>query len=87
MPSLKAKAYITDFGINLQIRGEDGITSELERYGVWVLSGRGKYEVAEVSDDVQALMTKYDVPAERVIPFTVGEARAEGAQAEGTPKA
>ncbi len=81
MPGPKGTTYITDFGVNLEVKAPDGSTSELERYGVWVWSaGRRRHQVAEVGNDLPALMATYDVPADRVIPFPVGVAAAVGRQ-------
>lgn len=60
-------AFITDFGSNLMMTQEDGTQTPLERYGVWQWGPKGKHEVVEVGNDLQALMDKYHVPAKRVV--------------------
>lgn len=61
--------YITDFGENFAIQQGDTTVGHLERYGVWQVRRKGRYEVVEVGNDLPALMQKYQVPAERVVPI------------------
>ena len=65
--------YITDFGVNLTLTLGDGTNQELERYGVWSWSSRGKYEVVEVGNDLAALMSAHNVPHERVVRMDVSK--------------
>ena len=56
--------FITDAGAPVELR--DSATGQvarvLPRYGVWVYDrGRGKYQVAECSNDLAALQAKYAV--------------------------
>lgn len=75
---MEGKSYITDMGSNLEMVDQSGARSELERYGVWQANRRGKYEVVEVGNDLKALMEKYCVTQDRVVP--IGDA-AKKAQA------
>jgi hypothetical protein len=57
---LRHKPYYTDMGPDVSIRDSDGVTSRLPRYGVWTWNAaRGKHQVAEVSDDLEALRAKH----------------------------
>ncbi len=54
-------------GEQTQLHSSDGTTMTLPRYGVWTQDrSRRKPGVIEVGDDLTALMTKYEVPTERV---------------------
>ena len=64
-----SKAYITDFGGVTELVASDGTKTELERYGVWMRSARGRHEVVEVSNDLTMLLEKYGVKAEDVVPL------------------
>ena len=58
---MTAGAYITDFGQPLRVTLPDGSEAEpIPRYGVWLWnSARQRHEVAETSDDLEALRAKY----------------------------
>lgn len=59
--------WISDMGVQTELRSSDGTTMTLPRYGVWGQErGRRRPGVVEVSDDLAALMTKYEVPQSRV---------------------
>lgn len=54
-------------GEQTELRSDDGSVMTLPRYGVWTQDrSRRRPGVIEVSDDLAALMTKYEVPKERV---------------------
>jgi len=58
--------FVTDMGRQLEVRGNDG-SFLLERYAVWTWdAGKGKHQVAEVSNDLAGLQKTYGVPDERV---------------------
>lgn len=57
---LRHKPYYTDMGPDVSMRDSDGVTSHLPRYAVWTWdTARGKHQVAEVSDDLDALRAKH----------------------------
>lgn len=68
--------FITDMGVNHELVAEDGSKLVLERYGAWQMSHRGKNEVVEVGNDLEALLKKYGVRHEDVI--LMGPKRDEG---------
>lgn len=50
----------TDMGADLQLRADDGTTTDLPRYGVWKWDARkARHQVAEVGDDLKALQDKH----------------------------
>ena len=58
-----AEKFITDNGGGIRLEDEDGDMIPLERYGVWWDLGRGKPEVGDLGDDLDALKAKHgDVP-------------------------
>jgi len=55
-------------------RADDGVKSTLPRYGAWRHEkGMRKPGVVEVSDDLEGLMRKYEVPPERVFTIQRGD--------------
>lgn len=53
-------AFITDLGSSMVRTTDTGEEMKLPRYGVWLYStSRGKYQVEETSDDLDALQKKY----------------------------
>ena len=69
--ALEQRAYfITDFGAPIPIE-QEGDALELDftslpRYAVWGPTGRGKPEVVDNGDDLQALLTKYGLTPDKV---------------------
>lgn len=57
------KIFITDLG------DLPGKNQDIKRYAVWVPDNQNleKYHVVEVSDDLQALMEKYQVTTEYIL--------------------
>lgn len=54
---------------------DDGETMTLPRYGVWCHEqGMRKPGVVEVSEDLAALMEKYQVPSDRVFKLRLSDA-------------
>jgi hypothetical protein len=50
----------TDMGPEVSIRDSEGVTTRLPRYGVWKWDGaKGRHQVDEVSDDLEALRAKH----------------------------
>lgn len=65
--------FITDLGRSVEARGGDGSLMKIGRYGVWVTGPRdSKPRVVDASDDLEALMARYRVPAERVVKIESG---------------
>ena len=69
--ALEQRAYfITDFGSSLPIE-QKGDALELDftslpRYAVWGQTGRGKPEVIDNGDDLQALLTRHGLTPDKV---------------------
>jgi hypothetical protein len=61
--------YITDFGVSLVGKCDDGTEMTIERYGVWerVPAKGNRHQVVEVGNDLARLMEKYKITADRVI--------------------
>jgi hypothetical protein len=50
-------------GQQTELRSDDGTVMTLPRYGVWTQDGsRRKPGVIEVSDDLEGLMARYEIP-------------------------
>lgn len=69
--ALEKRAYfITDFGAPMPIdqKGDalDLDFTSLPRYAVWGPTGRGKPEVIDNGNDLQALLLKYDLTPDKV---------------------
>ncbi len=63
---MAGRVFITDLGAPRQSRVE-GETVTLERYAVWSpLRGGEGHTVVEVGADLEALMRRYGVPADRI---------------------
>jgi len=53
-------SFITDMGSSMELTSDIGETMRIPRYGVWVYAiSRGKFEVAETSDDLDMLQKAY----------------------------
>ncbi len=65
----KVKKFITDMGQSYDITNDLGTeeTTQLPRYGVWGDTGRGKAEVIDTGDDLEALMSKHNIPKDLVV--------------------
>ena len=60
--------FITDMQRTLPVRNQKGkVMGQIQRYAVWTNLGRGKPEVAELSDDLKYLKKKWGVPNSRVV--------------------
>lgn len=60
--------FITDNGENLELTNQQtGEVMRLPRYGYWEDLGRQKPEVKELSDDLEYLKKKYNVPDDHVV--------------------
>lgn len=63
----RGQCWISDMGSETVLTRDDGETMTLPRHGVWCHErGMRKPGVVEVSDDLDGLMEKYKVPADRV---------------------
>lgn len=57
---MSSEPFYTDMGPDVSIRDSEGATSPLPRYGVWTWDpSKGRHQVAEVGDDLEALRAKY----------------------------
>ncbi|MAG24172.1 hypothetical protein CMI47_01205 [Candidatus Pacearchaeota archaeon] len=76
------EVFITDLGRTLELRDEEGnVKDTLGRYGAWMDLGRGKPEVAEISDDLEYLRSKYGVESDVIV---IGLPQGSQAQWEAT---
>ena len=58
------RPFISDAGAPIELKSDDGGVRALPRYGVWAYdAGRGRHQVVECSDDLPALLAKYNLTA------------------------
>lgn len=58
--SSRDKPFYTDMGRDVTLRDSEDVTTHLPRYAVWKWSNaKGKPQVAEVSDDLEALRAEH----------------------------
>ncbi len=60
----EGKNFITDLGENVALtEGQAGF-----RYAIWIPeNGTNRHQIVEVSNDIEALKKKYDVPCEMIM--------------------
>ena len=64
----KRMTFISDMGRELEVSKVDGSSmGNIPRYAVWTNLGRGKSEVAELSNDLSYLMKKWNIPKSSVV--------------------
>ena len=57
---MSGKSYFSDMGEHLTVTDQDGRVEVLPRYGAWTWNAvKRRHEVAEVSNDLEALRAKY----------------------------
>lgn len=60
LPLMSHQTFYTDMGPGIELRDEQGEATHLPRYGVWKWDARkGKHQVAEVGDDLEALRARH----------------------------
>ena len=63
--TFSGQTFISDLGEEQRVEtGEKEIT--LSRYAAWAPVGEKNHQIVEVSDDLNMLMEKYNVPNDRV---------------------
>lgn len=66
----KGKCFISDIGESKSV-AMAGCKSLLGRYAVWMPDEENGHQVVEMSDNIEQLMRKYEVPQERVYVVTI----------------
>lgn len=60
------KCFITDLGEKQQVE-QEGEKIEFGQYAVWApFEGDSHHKIVEVGEDLQALMSRYHIPPDRV---------------------
>ncbi|MCM1299881.1 MAG: hypothetical protein NC203_08495 [Firmicutes bacterium] len=60
------KCFITDLGEEQQVESE-GKSMALGQYAVWApFQGNSHHQIVEVGENLQELMSKYEIPEDRV---------------------